>query len=509
MIEQALKEVRFAKYTALLRAGLGESCVFGVIDEAGRELWTSEESSGETFSIALAEANRRKTPWDADSMVPLRCALDGDRMIVGERIDQGVGEPLWLALLVPRSVVESSEARMRGLDEVLKSLGSCIGDEYRLNREMNGLSEELVQRQEELNLVYSMAAEARPERGVRPTLRPLMERIAAHAHVDLAAFVVSSAPVPEYATDPGRPIANLDLVLVELRRSLFRFVMARNAPVVINRPDDPRRRYLLTHMPYKVLATPVSDGKAVDGMLVLLRRIDDVDFLNSDRMLGQLIADHVGITMRNHDMLEKLRKFGDQMASSLIEAIEAKDPYTAGHSERVQEIAVHLGRTLGMERRDLEDLYWGAIMHDTGKIGVPDVILSKPGSLTEDEYAFIKIHPERSYEILRHIEYMTKNALDGARHHHERIDGRGYPAGLRGSEIPIHARIIAVADTYDAMTSSRSYRAALGHERAVEEMTRVSGTQLDSDVVAAFGNACALDESWLNEIRFQGHADNG
>jgi HD-GYP domain-containing protein (c-di-GMP phosphodiesterase class II) len=503
MGDPVLKHLDLGKYAELIRAGLGTEAPFALVDCSGKAVWASDDAPEARMEAAIAEANRQEIEWDSDARGMLRCDVDAGYVLLCERLDPSAQLAMWLAVLVRASGGDSTEMRVRDLRGVLRSLGACIGDEYRLNREVNGLAEDLSQRQEELNLVYSLARDARTEKGEQPSLRPLLERIAAHANVDLAAFVVSGAPVPEYAVGAGRRISNLDLVLVELRRTLFRFVMARGRPVVMNRGDDPRRRYLLTHMPYKVLATPVHEGSAVDGMLVLLRGEGEADFLNSDRMLGQLIADHVGISMRNHGMLEKLRKFGDQMASSLIEAIEAKDPYTAGHSERVQEIAVYLGRSLGMERSELEDLYWGSIMHDTGKIGVPDVILSKPGSLTDDEYTFVKIHPERSYEILRHIEYMTKNALDGARYHHERIDGKGYPAGLKGSEIPVHARIIAAADTYDAMTSSRSYRAALAHDRALDEMTRVAGTQLDCDVVQAFTNACARDVSWLDEIRFQ------
>ena len=158
---------------------------------------------------------------------------------------------------------------------------------------------------------------------------------------------------------------------------------------------------------------------------------------------------------------------------------------------------------MGLKKSDLADLYWGSIMHDVGKIGIPDVILCKPGRLTESEFTFIKTHPERSYEILRHVNYVTQNTLDGARYHHERFEGGGYPAGLSGQEIPVHARIIAIADAYDAMTSSRSYRAAMDHETAMREIERSSGTHLDPEICRAFVGSCQDDRAWLDRISFR------
>ena len=149
-----------------------------------------------------------------------------------------------------------------------------------------------------------------------------------------------------------------------------------------------------------------------------------------------------------------------------------------------------------LSTRDTDDLFWGSLLHDVGKIGIPDAVLCKPGRLTRDEFTFIMVHPERSYEILRHIDRL-KGAVPGARHHQEKYDGTGYPHGLKGNDIPLNARIIAVADTYDSITSSRAYRAGRSHEVAMAEIKRVAGSQLDPAIIKVFEEVCACEPEWI------------
>ena len=134
---------------------------------------------------------------------------------------------------------------------------------------------------------------------------------------------------------------------------------------------------------------------------------------------------------------------------------------------------------------DQEALSWAAILHDIGKIGISEKILNKPGKLTQEEFLRIQEHPEKGYTILKPIEQLNES-LSAIRHHHERYDGNGYPSGLKGKEIPLYARVIAIADTYDAMTSARSYRAHISHEDALAEIVSVKGKQLDPELVEIF-----------------------
>ena len=170
---------------------------------------------------------------------------------------------------------------------------------------------------------------------------------------------------------------------------------------------------------------------------------------------------------------------------AMIKALEAKDFYTRGHSQRVTLYSVAIGEELGVKDQELEDLYRASVLHDLGKIGVREAILNKPGRLSEEEFAEIVRHPEIAVRILEPIPFF-RPLLPSILHHHERFDGKGYPSRLAGVNIPFASRIMTIADTFDAMTSTRAYRKALPVADATAEIRRCSGTQFDPDIVPAF-----------------------
>jgi len=169
----------------------------------------------------------------------------------------------------------------------------------------------------------------------------------------------------------------------------------------------------------------------------------------------------------------------------MADVIDLRDPYTAGHSKRVGAYSRQLATALNLSARDIELVESGALLHDIGKIGIPDAILFKPGRLDERERSVIAGHPTIGARLLDGISAM-KDVVPCVLHHHEKIDGTGYPDRLAGDEIPLGARIVAVADTFDAMTTDRPYRSALSSDAAVRELVRVAGTQLDQQLVVAF-----------------------
>lgn len=172
-------------------------------------------------------------------------------------------------------------------------------------------------------------------------------------------------------------------------------------------------------------------------------------------------------------------------AIALAKAIEKRDRYTAGHTDRVTEYAVLTAKQLNWSKERLTVLELAGHLHDVGKIGVPDAILNKPGKLTVEEFEMMKSHPEIGEQIIRGIDFLD-SLVPYVLYHHERYDGKGYPKGLRGEAIPIEGRLLAVSDTFDAMTSSRPYRRELDPERAIDEIRRCSGTQFDPKIVEVF-----------------------
>lgn len=180
-----------------------------------------------------------------------------------------------------------------------------------------------------------------------------------------------------------------------------------------------------------------------------------------------------------------IRNYFELTIKTLLNALRCKDEYTWGHSLRVAYFCVSVGKEIGLSEEELYELEVSALFHDIGKIGVPDNVLMKPTRLNEEEFQAMKLHPTKSYEILEEFPVFHQMAVN-AKHHHERYDGRGYPEGLKGEGIPLFSRIILVADTFDAMTSSRPYRSGLAMDIAFSELREFSGTQFDSSIVESF-----------------------
>lgn len=182
---------------------------------------------------------------------------------------------------------------------------------------------------------------------------------------------------------------------------------------------------------------------------------------------------------------KEIKVLYESLIHSFVNAIDAKSPWTKGHSERVTNYSVAIAKEMGLMEKEIEMLRMAALLHDVGKIGTYDVILDKPGKLTDEEFALIRLHPVRGEEILKPIKQL-RDLLPIIRHHHERVDGRGYPDGLTDGQIPFLSKIIAVADSYDSMTSDRPYRPAPSKDYAIAELRRCSGTQFDREAAEAF-----------------------
>lgn len=246
------------------------------------------------------------------------------------------------------------------------------------------------------------------------------------------------------------------------------------------------RQPLCEHGVERVLLHPLISRERLTGILALFyARLGSGAPGREERGLIAAIAAQASMAIENASLYEDIEKSYFSTIKALAKAIEVKDPYTHGHSERVTEYALIIADAMRLDERDKQKLKYAATLHDIGKIGIAGRVLNKPGALTEEEYSHVKTHPLLGDSIIEPVEFLQE-PRPIILHHHERYDGNGYPGGLKGEDIPLCARILSVADAFEAMRSDRPYRRALPLEEAVEELRRNAGTQFDPEVVEVF-----------------------
>lgn len=234
-----------------------------------------------------------------------------------------------------------------------------------------------------------------------------------------------------------------------------------------------------------IMCSPLEYQGRLLGVIQAINKKDNTSFTSADLRLFESFAHIVSISIENANLYQRLKETFFDTSFALAEAVEKRDPYTGGHVKRVTEFCLAIGEELNLNKEDMDRLYLAAVLHDIGKIGIDDAILRKPAPLNAEEIAQMKKHPFIGSEILNKVKHLA-DIITGTFSHHETFDGNGYPLGLKGEEIPLLGRIIAVADTFDAMTSDRPYRKGLEDDLAISELVKFSGKQFDSVVVEAF-----------------------
>ncbi len=233
------------------------------------------------------------------------------------------------------------------------------------------------------------------------------------------------------------------------------------------------------------LCLPIKMREEIFGVMVVADKLGGLPFKSEDIFLTRFLLDKAALSIENIALYESMVTNLHSTLGALVGAMEAKDPYTRQHSRRVTNLSVLTAQTMGLALDQIESLRFAAYLHDIGKIGVKDSVLLKDGPLTEMEFEAIKQHPVIGESIIKAMD-LSEGERAIIRHHHEHWDGSGYPDGIGGQEITLLARVVAVADAFDAMTSDRPYRIAKGQQRAVHELRRCAGSQFDPDVVKAF-----------------------
>jgi putative nucleotidyltransferase with HDIG domain len=268
------------------------------------------------------------------------------------------------------------------------------------------------------------------------------------------------------------------------------WVAQHGQPLIVNSPEKDRRFFKgvdekTEFKTRNIICVPVKVKEKIVGVLEAVNKQGGGRFDQEHLSLFTSLADQAAIALDNSRLYRELEEMFFQTADSLADAIEQRDPYTGGHTQRVTLYSQAIAKYLQLNPLERKWLKIASVLHDIGKIGIEDKILKKPARLNLDEFDLIKHHSDIGAKIIEHIRQL-KEIIPGVKYHHEQLDGKGYPDGLKGEEIPLIAKIVAVADTYDAMTTDRPYRKAMEKEVAIEELKRCSGTQLDQRVVEAF-----------------------
>lgn len=285
--------------------------------------------------------------------------------------------------------------------------------------------------------------------------------------------------------------------------SLAGTVAKTRAPLLVNEMNKEKRHFKQADEKSRfqtknMVCVPVECRGKLLGVLQALNR--EGGFAESDQRLLETLAHQVAIAVDNSLLYANLKNQFYETVSAMATAIEAKDRYTGGHTKRVALFSVLIAKHMGLSKEEIEDVRLSAILHDIGKIGIDDKVLKKDAPLDKPEWEHMKQHPEMGYKILAHVKSM-KTITDGMRYHHERPDGHGYPLGLKGEEIPLIARIISVADTFDAMTSTRPYRKGLEYDVAFQEIVDHKGRQFDEKVVDGFVKAFRMERMGKKRIK--------
>jgi PAS domain S-box-containing protein len=360
-------------------------------------------------------------------------------------------------------------------------------------------AEERIQRQlEHLTALSAIDRVIVANFDLKLSLSEILTHIMKELGIDAADILIlnSNSQMLEFGTERGFRTRGVRKAHVRLGESYAgRAVLERQLVHIPNLRDEPDDLFLTTLLAGEEFVcyygVPLIVKGQIKGVLEVFHRAaldpdaEWFDFLNT-------LAGQTAITIENFTLFESLQRSNleltlayDATIEGWSRALDLRDKETEGHTQRVTEMTVKLARASGMSEAELVQVRWGALLHDIGKLGVPDGILLKPGPLTDEEWVLMKKHPTFAYEMLFPIRYL-RLALDIPCCHHEKWDGTGYPRGLKGTQIPLVARIFAVVDVWDALSSDRPYRSAWPEEKVREHICTSSGTDFDPQVVDAF-----------------------
>ncbi len=395
-------------------------------------------------------------------------ASDADRMIVSQLM---------------RDLPPASKQDVKKLSSFFQFAWEAHASELKSQQTVDSVGQELADSYEEISLLYTMTSSMNsvnhPQRFIELACSELLETLP-YAWIGVQLNVGDRLPKPGHSLILAGETSRTEQQLSESVNSLTsRF--NRNALLVSKGKDAVSDAFGRA----AIIEPIVSDGVVLGVLIAGEKQGDDSAASSVDIKLLTATAAQLSIFLANALLYEDLNATFLGTLEALTTSIDAKDKYTCGHSHRVALLTAQLAEAAGFSEEKIERCRIAGLVHDIGKIGVAEDVLLKTGKLTDEEYDSIKMHPEIGARILKDIPQM-EDVLGGVLHHHEKFDGSGYPHGLHGEEIPVIARMIAIADTFDAMSSSRTYRSAMTRDAVLQEMKEVAGAQFDPQLASLF-----------------------
>ena len=495
-----------------------------VMDSNSGAIYMLDTGSGE-FAVE-AQRNGKNSPSKKNAMAAaVEAARSGKPYMTAPTAGAGQGPKAAHILAVPIK----SKSRVVGVIEVFSRAGrepftkaelqvmASLSRHFSIILERAGLVTELDGRLKQfstLNEVGNLLISTLDQAVIR---HRAMESITRLMHAETGSLLLVDREQDElyFEVALGEKGKKLKEVRLSIGEGIAGWVAKHGKPLIIH--DVPKDWRFQCKMDRRskfrtrdMVCVPMRIKGRTIGVLQAINRIGG-SFGNDDLKLFQMFSNQVAVALDNARLYQEILDTFYATSEALAEAIEKRDPYTGGHTRRVLGYCMATAGYLKMPSKSLEVLKLSAVLHDIGKIGVEDSVLRKEAPLDMKEALAMRMHPQHGAEILKHIPHL-KDVMPGMLYHHERVDGLGYPEGLKGRHIPLVAKIISVADTYDAMTTTRPYRKGLPAKVALAELEKFSGIQFDGRVVKAFfkaymnGDIDGITHQWAGEQKHRAEA---
>jgi HD-GYP domain-containing protein (c-di-GMP phosphodiesterase class II) len=383
-----------------------------------------------------------------------------------------------IACVLPKELSSSDE----GLFELFSSQLKNVLDRKNSNEEMTSVCNQLSQCYEELSFIYKLTPHESVNQNPKDFLRQFSADILDMLNSDYLVMKIDDKFREAIYVEAGnkRTIGNVHIALCRYLSELFSH---NREPVILSDLSaHPALVKMFKRTRMNIISMPILSNDEITGVLVALNDRTEQDFDSADMKLLGCVTRQLGSFVQNQYLVTDIHDLLTGFLISLVSAIDAKDAYTRGHSQRVAFIAEKISLAMGIPKRETTKIYMAGLLHDLGKIGISEKLLCKPGRLTTDEFCMVQQHPVTGSKIISSVRQL-KSILPGVLYHHERYDGSGYPEGLNGGQIPLMGLIVGLADTFDAITSERTYHSAKSFEEAISEIKKETGQKYSPIVV--------------------------